>query len=297
MGHNQPNNNNNKSLQWTGQMEKAAMKLYTEATLQGKQSDGIFKADVHFYVVQKLNEEFPGSNFTEKKCKSKLSQGCLYFFFWLCCYLFYDIVLILYPICFSDIQKGKNFLLVPMQVVLDETRSAASLIHTQGILGVSHFQIGLTCSFYSGHIKAVKSHLRMTLQVTQEEWSRGCKHQCESSGMILSNTIDKLIGAFAPDQMSQRVESALSSFNESAGTQGGSSWNQRADTDIVNDVVSFYQDTMAASLPMEELLAGLSVLKNPSKSHLHLHMDDKYKNNWLLFEIRQSLSKSLGRDA
>ncbi|KNZ51575.1 hypothetical protein VP01_38g6 [Puccinia sorghi] len=97
--------------------------------------------------------------------------------------------------------------------------------------------------------------------------------------------------------MSQHLESATSSSNESAGTQGGSSWNQRADTNIINDAVSLYQDTMAASLPMEELVSGFSILGKSSKSQLYLHMDDKYKNNWLLFEIRQIFSKSLGCDA
>jgi len=63
-----------KNLQWTGAMEKSALKLYSAAVLAGKKSDGGFKSDVHQMVAAKLNEEYPGSDFAVKRCKSKLSQ-------------------------------------------------------------------------------------------------------------------------------------------------------------------------------------------------------------------------------
>ena len=47
-------------------MTKSALKLYAQAALDRKQSNGVFKADVHQHLAQKLNEEFPGSDFTEK---------------------------------------------------------------------------------------------------------------------------------------------------------------------------------------------------------------------------------------
>jgi hypothetical protein len=69
-----PIKGNKRNLQWTGAMEKAALKLYAEAVLAGQKSDGGFKAKVHQEVATKLNEQFPGSDFTVKRCKSKLSQ-------------------------------------------------------------------------------------------------------------------------------------------------------------------------------------------------------------------------------
>ena len=55
-------------------MSNVALKLYVEAAQEGKRSDGGFKAEVHRYFAKKLNEQFPGFDFTERKVKSKLSQ-------------------------------------------------------------------------------------------------------------------------------------------------------------------------------------------------------------------------------
>ncbi|KAA1076879.1 hypothetical protein PGT21_022856 [Puccinia graminis f. sp. tritici] len=65
-----------KNLQWTGAMEKSAIKLYVKLVESGEKSDQGFKAQFHRWVAEELNKQYPGNNFDEAKCKSKLNQVC-----------------------------------------------------------------------------------------------------------------------------------------------------------------------------------------------------------------------------
>jgi hypothetical protein len=65
-----------KNLQWTRAMEKSAIKLYVKLVKSGEKSDQGFKAQFHQWVAEELNKQYPGNNFNEAKCKSKLNQVC-----------------------------------------------------------------------------------------------------------------------------------------------------------------------------------------------------------------------------
>jgi hypothetical protein len=59
---------------WTPAMEKSALELYVKAVEVGKRVEAGFKPEVHQWVASKLQKEFPGMEFNDKKVKSKLSQ-------------------------------------------------------------------------------------------------------------------------------------------------------------------------------------------------------------------------------
>ncbi|EFP83737.2 uncharacterized protein PGTG_09450 [Puccinia graminis f. sp. tritici CRL 75-36-700-3] len=59
---------------WTQAMEKSALDLYVRAVQMGKRSDSGFKIEVHRWVASELSAEYPGIPFTGEKVISKFNQ-------------------------------------------------------------------------------------------------------------------------------------------------------------------------------------------------------------------------------
>ncbi|KNZ60032.1 hypothetical protein VP01_1623g3, partial [Puccinia sorghi] len=90
------------------------------------------------------------------------------------------------------------------------------------------------------------------------------------------NAIQDLIAAFAPPSGSQQSKC---SAGPSLATP------QQSDQDVVNTAIDMFQESVATSLPMEELIVGFSVLENPSKAKMFLRIDTNYRAKWMQYEI------------
>ncbi|KNZ55813.1 hypothetical protein VP01_2576g8 [Puccinia sorghi] len=82
-----------------------------------------------------------------------------------------------------------------------------------------------------------------------------------------------------PPVCKQQFQTTGAAFSNS--TQGLIATPQQSDQDEVNAAIDLFQDTVAASLPMEELVVGFSVLENPLKPKIFLCIDTNYRAKWM----------------
>ncbi|KAA1087463.1 hypothetical protein PGT21_032066 [Puccinia graminis f. sp. tritici] len=281
---NQPEPNRSKTLQWTPSMEKAAIQLYSDAALEGKRSDNGFKSDVHQHVVNRLNEQFPGSDFTLSKCKSKLSQSFKkeYDAFVACRnasgFGWDDIrcEVTASNKVWENFLKARRFRNQPfpeweqLQNIFGASASgdAAKSLSQRAKEGVVRGRPDEDSS----------SSDAVEKQDNQPRKTHTRKRIRQTTGAAFSSAIHGLIEAFAPQASSQNSTQPSDSLRKT---------DREVDQQVVNEAIDLFQSTFADQLPMDDLVVGFSVLENPSKARLYLKVEERYKNQWLSYEIQK----------
>jgi len=115
------------------------------------------------------------------------------------------------------------------------------------------------------------------------------KRQRHSTGAALTSAVEKLVDVFAKTASSSSTQTTNKASQSSVASQNNTIAG-KTDNEAVDEAVSIFQDTMAATLPEQELIVGFSVLANPSKARVYLRVDDMYKLQWLRFEIQKQLN-------
>ncbi|KNZ55937.1 hypothetical protein VP01_253g7 [Puccinia sorghi] len=70
----------------------------------------------------------------------------------------------------------------------------------------------------------------------------------------------------------------------------GPSFPQKSDPDAANTAIYLFQDTVASSFPVEELVVGFSALNKPSKAKIFLRIDTHNRAKWMQYEIKKILA-------
>ncbi|KAA1112202.1 hypothetical protein PGTUg99_011808 [Puccinia graminis f. sp. tritici] len=283
-----------KTLQWTSAMEKAAIQLYCDAALEGKRSDNGFKSDVHQHVVNKLNEQFPGSEFTISKCKSKLSQSFK---------KEYDAFLacrnasgfgwddIRCEVTASN-EVWEHFLKSHPQARRFRNQSFPEWEQLQIIFGAS--ATGDAAKSLSQRAKeaAVRDKPDEDSSTSENNEAEGHargkppvrKRVRQTTGAAFSSAIHDLIEAFAP-----KPSTASTNQDPSTAVQ---KTEHLTDEAAVNEAVDLFQSTMAPQLAWSDLVVGFSVLEKPSKARMYLKLEHIYKNQWLSYEIKKEAERN-----
>ncbi|PLW37685.1 hypothetical protein PCASD_12180 [Puccinia coronata f. sp. avenae] len=275
-----PIKGNKRNLQWTGAMEKAALKLYAKAVLAGRKSDGGFKAEVHQEVATKLNKQFPGSDFTVKRSargfgwdevRSEVTASKEV----------WDLFLVSHPharrfrntpfpeyyelqIIFGSLATGENSMSLSQRATDSGPRNA-------------RHQSGSDTS--SGEDKPCGSPSKPPAR----------KRNPQTSGDALAGAIKDLIGAFAPPPGTQ-ASSVLAPIPEAPSQLISATALQaihQSDEQAINEAVNVFQTQIADTLEMDDLVAGFGVLESASKSRLFLRIANNYKGPWLRNEIEK----------
>ncbi|PLW11275.1 hypothetical protein PCANC_23071 [Puccinia coronata f. sp. avenae] len=275
-----PIKGNKRNLQWTGAMEKAALKLYAEAVLAGQKSDGGFKAEVHQEVATKLNKQFPGSEFTVKRSASGFgwdevrSEVTASKEVW-------DLFLVSHP-------HARRFRNTPFPEYYELQIIFGSLATGENSMSLSQRATD------SGPRNA--RHQSGSDTSSGEDEPRGSpskppahKRNCQTSGDALAGAIKDLIGAFAPPPGTQA--SSVPAPIPEAPSQSISATALQAihqsDEQAINEAVNVFQTQIADTLEMDDLVAGFGVLESASKSRLFLRIANNYKGPWLRNEIEK----------
>ncbi|KAA1102417.1 hypothetical protein PGTUg99_033775 [Puccinia graminis f. sp. tritici] len=273
-----------RTLQWTSVMEKAAIQLYYDAALEGRRLDNGFKSDVHQHVVNKLNEQFPGAEFTISKCKSKLSQSFK---------KEYDAFLA----CRNASGFGWDEIRCEVTASNDvwehflKSHPQARRFRNQPFPEWEQLQVIFGASATGDAAKSLTQHAKEgTVRDKPADKSSSSENDegegrargkaparkriCQTTGAAFSSAIHDLIEAFAPQSSKN-----LTNPEPAAALQT----TER----LTDEAVDLFQSTMAPQLAWSDLVVGFSVLEKLSKARMYLKLDNMYKNQWLSYEIKK----------
>ncbi|PLW47491.1 hypothetical protein PCANC_07843 [Puccinia coronata f. sp. avenae] len=265
-----------KNLQWTGAMEKDALKLYAEAVLAGRKSDGGFKAKVHHEVATKLNKQFPGSDFTVKRCKSKLSQSFKKE------YNAFVATKAASGFGWDEVQSKvtaskevwESFLVSHPHALRFRNTPFPKYYELQIIFGsLATGENSMSLSQHAANGGPWNARHRLGSNTSSGE-DEPCgspskppahKRNRQNSGDALAGAIKGLIGAFAPPP-------------------GHKHHLSRHQYPKLFDV---FQTQITDTLEMDNLVAGFGVLESASKARFFLRIANNYKGPWLRNEIKK----------
>ncbi|EFP79290.1 hypothetical protein PGT21_034168 [Puccinia graminis f. sp. tritici] len=281
-----------KTLHWTGAMEKLALQLYSDAVLDGKRSDGGFKSEVHNFVVTKLNEQFPGYDFTPAKCKSKLSQSFKkeYEAFNTCRHTSgfgWDDVRC--EVTASN-EVWESFLKSHPQARRFRNQPFPEWEQLNIIFGsTAKGDLAKTLTQRAregGGRDPANNDSSSSDDDNAEDKDRrkppARKRIRQTTGAAFSSAIHDLIDAFAPKESSPRTNAV-----EDQSPEGHQKPKHQTDDEAVTDAVALFQTTMAPQLAWSDVVIGFSVLEKPSKARMYLRLEAQYKDQWLSYEIKK----------
>ncbi|KAA1110246.1 hypothetical protein PGT21_015714 [Puccinia graminis f. sp. tritici] len=277
---NQPegDNSHRKNLVWTPAMEKSALDLYVKAVEEGKRCNNGFKPETHRWVATELSNEFPGSEFTGPKVKSKLNQT---FKKW------YD--------AFVACKEASGFGWNEDQCMVTASEEVWSSFlvshptakrfkntpfpefHELNVIVSGNAAVGALCkgtnaieaeSNQESPPDAINNGQNLPSTASQEVRSarpgvRPPRKHRISSGDRFENTVERLIDAFISQD------------------------DNTAQTSTIHRAIEKFQDHFAEGLDMDDMVAGFSILENEAKANTFLAIrDHTYCQAWLNRQIQ-----------